>query len=266
MERLYFLTKDTTVFSLIYDIQIIRSVLDWYCISLSKPQEETFKSSVKGKYYSVDPLVGAQGFLTFADIRSDIKVLKQTYDDGSIAIQSEGIAISSSIAPGDQVVSAEKIKIAMTAERTKAVMDAMILLAKAVIEEEYDRRFMLLDTSSHMESFTFELQYEEAKAYKENSNADIPLLKALSEAKELSIDEMVNKVLNARNIFKQSVTELFKSMSELKGKFKNAGSIRDLNRLYEDYFAIGMPETQAVEEGRVVDFKRVIPILPGFKF
>ena len=154
----------------------------------------------------------------------------------------------------------------MTAERTKAVMDAMILLAKAVIEEEYDRRFMLLDTSSHMESLTFELQYEEAKAYKENSEANIPLLKSLSEAKEISVDEMVDKVLNARNIFKQSVTELFKSMSELKGKFKNAGSIRDLNRLYEDYFAIGMPETQAVEEGRVVDFKRVIPILPGFKF
>lgn len=266
MERLYFLTKDTSIFPLIYDIQVIRSVLDWYCISMTKPQEETFKSSVKGKYYIIDPIIGAQGFLTFADIRDDIKVLKQTYDDGSIAIQSEGIAISSSIAPGDQVVSAEKIKIPMTAERTRAVMDAMILVAKAVIEEEYDRRFMLLDTSSHMESLTFELQYEEAKAYKENSEANIPLLKSLSEAKEISVDEMVDKVLNARNIFKQSVTDLFKAMSELKGKFKNAGSIRDLNRLYEDYFAIGMPESQAVEEGRVVDFKRVTPVLPGFKF
>lgn len=266
MERLYFLTKDTTVFSLIFDIQIIRSVLDWYCISLSKPQEEIFKSSVKGKYYSIDPLIGAQGFLTFADIRDDIKVLKQTYDDGSIAIQSEGIAISTAIAAGDQVVSAEKIKIPMSAERNRAVMDAMILVAKAVIEEEYDRRFMLLDTSSHMESLTFELQYEEVKLYKENSQSDISLLKSLSEAKEISVDEMVDKVLNARNSFKQSVTDLFKGMSELKNKFKNATSIRDLNRLYEDYFAIAMPESQAVEEGRIVDFKRVTPIIPGFKF
>lgn len=266
MERLYFLTKDTSLFPSIYDIQVIRSVLNWYCISIPKPEEEIFKTAVKGKYYPIDPIVGAQGFLTFADIRDDIKVLKQTYKDGTIAVQSEGIAISTSPSPGDQVVSAEKVKIPMSAERTRAVMDAMILTAKAVIEEEYDKRFMELDTSSHMESLTFELQYEEAKEYSKDASADVPLLKALSEAKEISVQEMVEKVLNSRNKFKTSVTDLLKQMAELKSKFKSASSIRDLNRLYEDYFAIAMPESQAVEEGRVVDYKRVIPILPGFKF
>ena len=167
MELLYFLTKDTTLFPIIFNIQVIRSVLGWYCISIPKQEEDLFKSSVKGKYYSVDAATGAMGFLTFADIRSDIKVLQQTYENGSIAVQSEGIAMA--FKEDSDVVEAKKIKIPMTAERTKAVMDAMILVAKAVIEEEYDRKYMLLDASSQMESATFELQYEEAQTYKKDN-------------------------------------------------------------------------------------------------
>ena len=77
---------------------------------------------------------------------------------------------------------------------------------------------------------------------------------------------MANKIISARNTFKQKVTSLLKQMTEIKERFKNAASIRDLNRLYEDYFSVAMPESQAIEEGRVVDFKRIVPVGVGLRF
>ena len=89
---------------------------------------------------------------------------------------------------------------------------------------------------------------------------------SLAASKEISLDEMVDKVISARTNFKSKITELLTRMSEIKAKFKYAPTIRDLNRLYEDYFGIAMPETQAQEEGRVVDFKRVVPVKIGLQF
>jgi hypothetical protein len=36
--------------------------------------------------------------------------------------------------------------------------------------------------------------------------------------------------------------------------------------MYEDYFSVAMPEKQAIDEGRIVDFKRVVPVGIGLKF
>ena len=99
-----------------------------------------------------------------------------------------------------------------------------------------------------------------------DETVDVPLLTALANAREISVQEMAHKIINGRKAFKQSITDLLAKMTWLKGQFKNASSIRDLNRLYEDYFSVAMPETQAQEEGRVVDFKRVIPVKIGLQF
>ena len=154
----------------------------------------------------------------------------------------------------------------MDDERRTAVINAMRYVAKAVIEEEFDKKFMELDTNSQMESLSFELQYEEALAYNANEDADVPLLTALAEAREISVAEMAQKIISGRKVFKEKITNLLRQMTWLKAKFKNASTIRDLNRLYEDYFGVAMPETQAREEGRVVDFKRVVPVKIGLQF
>lgn len=57
-----------------------------------------------------------------------------------------------------------------------------------------------------------------------------------------------------------------KQMNAVKYKFKIASSIKELNRLYEDYLGVAMPEQQAMEEGRVVEFERVVPVKVGFQF
>jgi hypothetical protein len=263
MERVYYLIKDTTLFSIIYDLRVLRSLLNWYAVSMPASEELMFKEIVKGKYYPLDPTTGFKGFKTFADIREKIKIVQQEANGEVVAFQSEGVFNS---VEDDPAAGVKKIVLEMDAVRNNAVMNAMRLVAKAVIEEEFDKKFMELDTSSNMESLTFELQYEEALIYIKDNDAVVPLLKALAEAREISLDEMANKIISARNTFKQKVTSLLKQMTEIKARFKNASSIRDLNRLYEDYFSVAMPESQAIEEGRVVDFKRIVPVGVGLRF
>lgn len=263
MERVYYLIKDTSIFSIIYDLRVLRSLLNWYAVSMPITEEVMFKEIVKGKYYPMDSTTGFKGFKTFADIRDEIKIVEQEANGEVVAFQSEGIYNS---VENDPVAGVKKIILKMDAERTNAVINAMRIVAKAVIEEEFDRRFMELDTSSQMEYMSFELQYEEALMYIKDNNTDVPLLQALAETREISTGEMANKVISARNLYKQKITTLLKRMTEVKGKFKTANSIRDLNRLYEDCFNISMPESQAVDEGRVVDFKRVIPVGIGLRF
>jgi hypothetical protein len=263
MERVYYLTKDTSTFTIIYDLRVLRSLLNWYAVSMPISEEGMFKEIVKGKYYPMDPITGFKGFKTFADIRDKIKIVEQEANGEVVAFQSEGVYNSI----GDEPIpGVKKIVLEMDAERTNAVINAMRIVAKAVIEEEFDKRFMELDTSSQMESLSFELQYEEALLYKKDNNADVPLLKALAEAREITLEEMAEKVISGRNSFKEKITSLLKRMTEIKAKFKNANSIRDLNRLYEDCFNVAMPESQAIEEGRVVDFKRVVPVGIGLRF
>jgi hypothetical protein len=263
MERVYYLIKDTSIFSIIYDLRVLRSLLNWYAVSMPITEEVMFKEIVKGKYYPMDSTTGFKGFKTFADIRDEIKIVEQEANGEVVAFQSEGIYNS---VENDPVAGVKKIILKMDAERTNAVINAMRIVAKAVIEEEFDKRFMELDTSSQMEYMSFELQYEEALMYIKDNNADVPLLQALAETREISTGEMANKVISARNLYKQKITTLLKRMTEVKGKFKTANSIRDLNRLYEDCFNIAMPESQAVDEGRVVDFRRVIPVGIGLRF
>lgn len=264
MERVYYLTKDTSLFSIIYDLRVLKSVLNWYAISLPISEDGMFKEIVKGKYYPMDAVTAFKGFRTFADIRDEVKVIKQEIDGEVVAWQSEGIYLSTKdedISPG-----IEKVIIPVDAERRAAVISAMRYIAKAVIEEEFDKKFMELDMSSQMESLSFELQYEEAMLFKNDPEANVPLLTALANAREKSLEQMANIIIEGRNNFKTKITELLVRMTEIKLKFKTAATIRDLNRLYEDYFGVAMPENQAREEGRVVDFKRVIPVKIGLQF
>ena len=263
MERVYYLIKDTSLFSIIYDLRVLRSILNWYAVSMPASEELMFKEIIKGKYYPMDPITGFKGFKTFADIRDKIKIVEQEANGEVVAFQSEGIYNSVENNPEAGV---KKIILEMDDERRNAVISAMKIVAKAVIEEEYDKKFMELDTASNMESMSFELQYEEAKLYLENNSVDIPLLSSLAQSREITLQEMVEKVIDGRKNYKQSMIKLLSEMNSLKNKFKNASSIRDLNRLYEDYFSIAMPESQAIDEDRVVDFKRVIPVSIGLRF
>ena len=117
MERVYYLTKDTSLFTIIYDLRVIKSLLNWYAISMPVSEEGMFKEIVKGKYYPMDAITGFKGFKTFADIRDEIKVVKQEANGEVVAFQSAGIYEA---VDDDPVAGVEKIIISMDAERTNA--------------------------------------------------------------------------------------------------------------------------------------------------
>lgn len=260
LKRLYFLTKDIRLSNSIHDLRVLYANMDWYAVSIPESEFVIFSTNVKGKYYPIERDVAFKGFKSFADIRSETKVLKQEIDGELVSFDSEGIALAPDADEG------KKVAVPMDEHRTECVMKAMKLIAKAVIEEEFDKRFMLLDTASTMEAMTFELQYEEAKAYKENANADCPLLREMSIARNVLLGDMVETVLSGRKKYKDQVVDMMKQMNAVKYKFKIASSIRELNRLYEDYLGVAMPEQQAMEERRVIDFERVVPVKVGFQF
>lgn len=260
LKRLYFLTKDIRLSNSIHDLRVLYANMDWYAVSIPESEFVIFSTNVKGKYYPIERDVAFKGFKSFADIRPETKVLKQEIDGELVSFDSEGIALAPDADEG------KKVAVPMDEHRTECVMKAMKLIAKAVIEEEFDKRFMLLDTASTMEAMTFELQYEEAKAYKENANADCPLLREMSIARNVLLGDMVETVLSGRKKYKDQVVDMMKQMNAVKYKFKIASSIRELNRLYEDYLGVAMPEQQAMEERRVIDFERVVPVKVGFQF
>jgi hypothetical protein len=260
LKRFYFLTKDIRLANSIHDLRVLYSNMDWYAVSIPETEVVIFSTNVQGKYYPIERDVAFKGFKSFSDIRPETKVLRQEVDGELVAFDSEGIAMAPDSDEG------KKMAVPMDEHRTECVMKAMKLIAKAVIEEEFDKRFMLLDTASTMEALTFELQYEEAKAYKEDNTSECPLLHEMSIARNVLLVDMVNMVLAGRKKYKDQVIDLMKRMNDVKYKFKIASSIRELNRLYEDYLGVAMPEQQAMEEGRVVEFERVVPVKVGFQF
>jgi hypothetical protein len=146
----------------------------------------------------------------------------------------------------------EKVQIDMTDEFRGYVMDFMYRFAKELIDDEFNYRFKVLKKASELETASWEIQKAEAKEWLEFQGADghkTPLLDYLAEEHGTDKTELANKILTKAEEWIDTFSEMLVTNQKLVKEFKNAGSIKQMNILYEKYFGIMMPISQAKELG-----------------
>ena len=258
------------------------SVLDWISFSVATTNKSIFEDTYhitnpQNRFYILNEMVASKGFRSFAEVRDTIKLIRTDLDGGEILDNTAAGGVDSDPDNESDVTNSwsptqfafdpqstfltvtqpdqnpgQKIAIPFDQQRKDATVLAMKAVAKAVVEEEMDYRLAKLDLNNTLEQVTFEYQWEEAKAWEADNSAEVPILNALATARGLTVAEMVAKINTARVNHKARVTTLLQKMAQVKQAYKNCTTILEMNRFYEDYFNIEMPQTQAVDEGRLV--------------
>ena len=90
---------------------------------------------------------------------------------------------------------------------------------------------------SKLEQYLWGTQVREAN----NLEGETPILNNIAAAKGISVAEVAEGVLSGHTKFNQKVAALYKEMLDLKQKFKEASTIKDLNVLWRDYMGIPLP-------------------------
>lgn len=230
----------------------IFTLLNFSCIKITEQLFSIYKQVWNGKYIEVDTSIAEKGSIHFSEIR----------DFGREFVSG-----------GSTGPYATKIDVEMTSELKEKVVSFMKLFAKEVIEDEYSKRYFALKNVSELESASWEIQKHEAREWITYQGLDghkTPFLDYLSQEKEVDKTELANKILEKAELYEDNLSTLLVEMQKLLKLFKNASTIWDLNILYEDYFNIMMPQSQAVALGRTIsetDWTRLTEVKAnGFNF
>lgn len=248
----YFICKNPDIASLV-SYTPISNILDWSVFSLDDTDVHgihTLKNQIElGKDDAVF------GFRSFGDIRKTIKVsapdlsLNEEFDEVNYLKYS---TVSS------------KVEIPVTSKRYGCILNAMKIAAKVIIEDVFNERYLALDCSvSDIERKCWDYFVEELD--KENYF----FITEIAKIKNINPENYINTIKVKKSHYDSTVKNLFLSMTELKTEFNNCSTVRQLNRLYEDYMGIPMPQQQALEEGRTETTEGGLTrksVVPGLKF
>lgn len=230
----------------------IFTLLNFSCIKVTEELFSIYKQIWNGKYIEVESSIAEKGSIHFSEIR----------DFGREFVSG-----------GSTGPYATKIDVKMTTELKEKVVTFMKLFAKEVIEDEYTKRYFALKNVSELESASWEIQKHEAREWITYQGADghkTPFLDYLSTEKEVDKTDLANKILEKAELYEDNLSTLLVEMQKILKQFKNALTIWDLNILYEDYFNIMMPQSQAIALGKTVsetDWTRLTEVKAnGFNF
>ena len=90
-----------------------------------------------------------------------------------------------------------------------------------------------------------------------------------SVAKGVAPSDLKTKIKEKRSAYDRNVKALYIKSAELKKEFADCDTIRKINRLYEKYLGLPMPEQQAREENKYTLTDGVYireEVIPGIKF
>lgn len=214
------------------------SILNWISFSIEEIDFENLKLNIS-RFIEIDKDIAIFGFKSWGDPRTEIKVYATVAEEDN---EFEDIDIFSYVKEEEKLTPLSKIKIPMTAKRTNAVVSAMKIIAKLCIEDEYDKRYKnIISKTSELERETWWHQLN-----------DVDFLKDISIIKKINYDEFTSLVMTKHKKYTEEVKQLYIECQQLKQKFYNCVSIKELNILFEDYFNIPMHSEQALEIGREI--------------
>ena len=212
------------------------SILNWNSYSIEDIDLELMKLTIP-RFVEIDKGIAIFGFKNWGDPRKEIKVYSTTVEEDN---DFEDIDVYSYIPEGEELTPLSKVKIPMTEKRTNAVVEAMKTIAKLTIEDEYDVRYHnLISRTSKLERESWRYQLN-----------DTDFVSSLSSIKNQDVQEFSTLVSQKNDAYIAEVKRLYIECQQLKQKFYNCSTIKELNILFEDYFNIPMHTEQAKEIGR----------------
>lgn len=212
------------------------TLFDVSCIEISEVLFDTLYPLLPLGVQEISKDEALFGSNFFGEIRPKVKVINP----------------SSPMADTMAMPETEKVQIDMTEEFVGYVMDFMYRFAKELIDDEFNYRFKMIKKSSDLESMSWDIQKSEAKEWLDFQGADghkTPLLDYLAEQHGVDKTELANKILANADQWIDTFSEMLVLNQKLVNEFKNAGTIKNMNILYEKYFGIMMPISQAQELG-----------------
>ena len=244
----YFVCKNTFEPTQILSYKPINSILDWNIFSI----ESDVASALPGSAVELSKDEAIFGMNSWGDIRSTIKI---SADSASEEGEFDGMSY-------EATSSNAKMAIPMSEKRYKLVMSVMKAVAKVIIEDTFNTRFLTLDKGvSDLEKKNWEFLLADIEGGTDYVLSD------LAEAKSMTPQKLTELVVAKKAQYDQASRDLFVSMNAIKQEFYRCSTIRQLNRLYEDRMGIPMPFLQAKDEGRMDETTNTrLPVRPGLRF
>lgn len=212
------------------------SMFDISCIEIAEPLFDTIYPLIPAGYEEITQNEALFGSTFFGEIRDKVKIINP----------------NSPMADTMALPETEKVQIEVTEEMRTNIMAFMYRFAKELIEDEYNYRFRMLRKASDLEVASWEIQKAEAKEWLEFQGADGHVTKFLDYlALEHETDKttLANKILEKAAAWEDKLANMLVESQKLIKQFKTAQDIKQLNILYEKYFGVMMPISQAQELG-----------------
>jgi hypothetical protein len=126
----------------------------------------------------------------------------------------------------------------------------MKIVLRKMLDEVYDKRLEHLNLGvSTLEFLSWNTQFAEAKQHLETNETNLPMLQSLAEQRNISLTEMANKVVDAKNRFDNQVSILLSKKQLIEKEIRECKDMRDLNVLIHNRFGYNMPVKQQLELG-----------------
>lgn len=159
-------------------------------------------------------------------------------------LANDQLEILSSVEPSNV-----KKKYYLTDEDKQNAAALMKIVLRKILDEVYDKRLQHINLGvSALEFYTWSTQYQEAIDYLQN-NTEAPMLQTLAEHRGISIQEMAQKVIDAKKRFDEQVSTLLAKKQLIEKEIKECADIKDLNLLIHRRFEYNMPAKQQQEMG-----------------
>ena len=236
--------------------QPVTSILDWYIFTLDSSDIPGIESLCE-RTVEMDKEMGFFGIRSLGDIRSTIKVPS---DDLKTEADFDNLTYA------DMAPEGAKTAIPVTQKRYNTILRTMKFIAKLIVEQTFDQRFLSLDDSvTALEKKTWEYQNDDV-----SNNKDY-IIRELADAKGSNVQTLKTQITEKKTAYNRNVKALYIKCAEVKKEFSDCDTIRKINRLYEKYLGLPMPEQQAKEENKfTLDNNTGIytreEVVPGIKF
>lgn len=211
-------------------------LFDISCLEIAEPLFDTLYPILPAGYEELTRDQALYGTQFFGEIRPEVKIVDPN------SLMADTLAMPETM----------KVKLVLTDEMKGYIMQFMYMMAKELIEDEYNYRFRQMRKASDVEAASWEIQKAEAKEWLEFQGADghiTPFLDYLAESHGKDKTDLANSILSNAEAWNDRLSKMLVECQTLIRQFKNAADVKELNILYEKYFGIMMPISQAQELG-----------------
>lgn len=126
----------------------------------------------------------------------------------------------------------------------------MKALLRKILDDVYDKRLTQINLSvSKLEEISWAQQRSEAESYSNDPSTPTPLLSALAQSRNITLNDMVSKVMSAISTYNQEVALLLARKQMIETEIKSCAGIEELNILIHNRFGYNMPAKQQQDLG-----------------